>query len=558
MVTILKSPFADVALDFHKNFGGYILEHLRLNPNSKWINATSHEERTYGELANQVVAVHAALESLGLCAGDKLCLIVANRLELLPIFLGAACANVGVAYDYPGYAIEVLTEWMKDIEFTAICCEPSNIDSALELKARLPTIKHIIYLGEPTSVPPGAEGAVVLWSELIKMGTVACSLAAPSVEYQLNRICYMNATSGTTGKPKMVVHCHGSLVASVQANSHRQHMGLTLEDVVLCTSSLGHVYALFDCACKAIVQGATCAFLEEANADALLEALQRFKVTALSTVPYLARGLLDHPQRSRYDLSHLQYVATGSNYISEDVARRLFYELHLKSYIQMYGQTEIVFVAGGLHDSPPRFASIGRLGMGLEAMVIDTETRKPLGPMKHGELVVRGPGLMRGYWGRLDKPITDAEGWYGTGDECYFDQEGWLYLVQRLSEFIYYRSIKMAPAEIEAVLLQCADVKDCAVVGLPHPQAGQLPHAVIVPKNESRHLGLEHYIRFVNERVPKQLQLEGGVTLVDSIPRNKVGKLVRRELLNMVLELRNRKNLKKCSGLSPQAHASAD
>ncbi|KAH7978035.1 hypothetical protein HPB49_004298 [Dermacentor silvarum] len=378
------------------------------------INATSHEERTYGELANQVVAVHAALESLGLCAGDKLCLIVANRLELLPIFLGAACANVGVAYDYPGYAIEVLTEWMKDIEFTAICCEPSNIDSALELKARLPTIKRIISLGEPTSVPHGAEGAVVLWSELIKMGTVACSLAAPSVEYQMNRICYMNSTSGTTGKPKMVVHYHDSLVASVQANSHRQHMGLTLEDVVLCTGSLGHVYALFDCACKAIVQGATCAFLEEANADALLEALQRFKVTALSTVPYLARGLLDHPQRSRYDLSRLQYVATGSNYISEDVARRLFYELHLKSYIQ----------------------------------------------------------------------------------------------------------------------------------SLPHPQAGQLPHAVIVPKNESKHLGLEHYITFVNERVPKQLQLEGGVTLVDSIPRNKIGKLVRRELLNMVLELRTRKHLK--------------
>ncbi|XP_075535405.1 uncharacterized protein LOC142570993 isoform X1 [Dermacentor variabilis] len=544
MVTVLKSPFADAALDFHKNFGGYILEHLRLNPRSKWINATSHEEQTYGELADQVVAVHAALESLGVCAGDRLCLIVANRLELLPMLVGAACANVGVAYECPGYAVDVLTEKMKDIQFTAICCETSDIDSALELKARLPTIKHIIFLGETTTVPPDGEGAVVSWSELIRMGTDACRLAAPSVEYQVNRICYMNSTSGTTGKPKMVVHCHDSLVASLQANSHRQHMGLTVEDVLLCTGTLGHVYALFDCACKAIVQGATCAFLEKGSADALLEALQRFKVSALSTVPYLARCLLDHPQRSHYDLSRLQYVATGSNYISEHDAKRLFHELHLKSYIQMYGQTEIVFVAGGLHDSSPRFASIGRLGMGLEAMIIDTETRKPLGPMQHGELVVRGPGLMRGYWGRLDESYTDAEGWYGTGDECYFDHEGWLYLVQRLSEFIYCRSIKMAPADIEAVLLQCVDVKDCAVVGLPHPQAGQLPHAVIVPKKKSRHLDLEHYIRFVNERVPKQLQLEGGATLVDSIPRNKIGKLVRQELVSWLLQLRTQNNLK--------------
>ncbi|KAH6934592.1 hypothetical protein HPB50_025500 [Hyalomma asiaticum] len=263
------------------------------------------------------------------------------------------------------------------------------------------------------------------------------------------------------------------------------------------------------------------------------------QVSTLSTVPYVARCLLDHPQRSRYDLSHLRYLASGTNYMSEDVARRLFHELHLKSFVQNYGQTEIVFIAGGLHDAPPNFASAGRLGAGVEAMVIDNDTGKPLGPMQRGELVVRGPGLMRGYWGRLDEPFTDSEGWYRTGDECYFDAEGWLYLVQRLSEFIYCRSVKLAPADIEAVLLQCAHVADCAVVGLPHVQAGQLPHAVIVTKSDSRHLGPEYYIKFVNERVPQQLQLEGGVTIVESIPRNKLGKLVRRELLDWLLKRRN-------------------
>ncbi|KAL1422738.1 hypothetical protein MTO96_003820 [Rhipicephalus appendiculatus] len=509
MATIVKSPFSDCALDVRENFGGYILEHLRLNSNSRLINATSHAEQTYGELASQVEAVHAALGSLGVYAGDKLCLIVANRLELLSVFIGAACANVGVVYEYPGYSVDVLIELMKDIKFTVICCE------------------HIIAIGEPTSVPTGAEGAVVSWSELIEMGTKARLLSAPSIEYQENRICYMRSTSGTTGKPKMVVHCHDSLVASVKANSHQQHMGLSSEDVLLCTSTLGHVYALFDCVCKAIVQGATSAFLEKADAETTLDALQRFKVTALSTVPYLARCLLDHPQRSRYDLSHLRYLATGTSYISEDVARSLFRELNLKSYVQTYGQTEFVFITGGLHDSPPRFGSIGCLG------VIDNETKKPLGPMQHGELVVRGPGLMRGYWGMEDQPCTDAEGWYRTGDECYFDQEGWLYLVQRLSETIYCRNFKVIPAKIEAALLQSAHVKDCAVVGLPHLQAGHLPHAIIVPKGGSGHL----------ERMPEQYKLEGGVTLVDAIPRNELGKLVRRELVNWVLERRNQGNV---------------
>ncbi|KAL1467015.1 hypothetical protein MTO96_005881 [Rhipicephalus appendiculatus] len=459
MATIVKSPFGDCELDCRKNFGGYILEHLRLNSNSRWVNATSHAEQTYGVLANQVEAIHGALQSLGVCAGDKLCLIVANRLELLPMLVGAACANVAVVCDYHGYSVEALIELMKDIEFTIVCCEASKIDSALQLRASQPTIKHIITVGELASVPTGAEGVVFSWNEFIEMGTEALRVSAPRVEYQANCICYMRSTSGTTGKPKMVVHYHDSLVASVKANSHQQHMNLTAEDVLLCTSTLGHVYALFDCVCKAIVQGATCAFLEEPDTVETLEALQRLKA--------------------------------------------------------IYGQTEFVFIAAGLHDLPPRFTSMGCLGVGVEAMVIDVETKQPLGPMQHGELLIRGPGLMRGYWGRLDEPCTDA---------------GRL----RLSESIYCRNVKVVPADIEAVLLQCADVKDCVVVGLPHLQAGQLPHAVIVSQTDRGHLGPEHYIRFVDERMPKHCHLEGGVTLVDSIPRNKLGKVARHELLKWV------------------------
>ncbi|XP_075748756.1 uncharacterized protein LOC119172627 isoform X1 [Rhipicephalus microplus] len=543
MATIVKSPFGDRALDVRENFGGYILNHLRLNSNSRLINATSHAEQTYGELASQVEAVHAALRSLGVCAGDKLCLIAPNRFELLQIFFGAACANVAVAYEYPGYSVDVLIELMKDIKFTVICCELSDMDSALELKARQPSISHIIAMGESTSVQTGAHGFVMSWSEFIEIGTKARLLSSPSIEYQSNRICYMRSTSGTTGKPKMVVHCHDSLVASVKANSHQQHMGLSAEDVLLCTSTLGHVYALFDCVCKAIVQGATCAFLEKADTEATLDALQRFKVSALSTVPYMARCLLEHPQRSHYDLSHLRYLATGTSYISEDVAKSLFRELNLKSYVQIYGQTEFVFITGGLHDSPPRFASMGRLGVGVEAMVIDSETKKPLGPMQQGELVVRGPGIMRGYLGMEDEPCTDSEGWYRTGDECYFDQEGWLYLVQRLNEAMYCRNFKIIPAKAEAVLLQSAHVKDCAVVGLPDIQAGHLPHAIIVPKVDSNHLGPQYYRNFADERMPQEYKLEGGVTLVDSIPRNNLGKLVRRELAKWVLERRNQGSL---------------
>ncbi|KAH7950894.1 hypothetical protein HPB52_003077 [Rhipicephalus sanguineus] len=284
MATIVKSPFGDCALDFRKNFGGYILEHLRLNSNSKLINATSQAEKTYGELATQVEAVHGALESLGVCAGDKLCLIAANRLELLPMLVGAACANVGAAYENPGYSVGTTRNPKSDIRIQGTIIHKhfssNTVSRTLAQFMFTSTFQHIIALGEPASVPTGADGVVISWSELIEMGTKSCLLSAPSVEYQANRICYMRSTSGTTGKPKMVVHFHDSLVASVQANSHQRHMGLAAEDVLLCTSTLGHVYALFDCVCKAIVQGATCAFLEKADTEATLEALQRFKASS--------------------------------------------------------------------------------------------------------------------------------------------------------------------------------------------------------------------------------------------------------------------------------------
>ncbi|KAH9367880.1 hypothetical protein HPB48_017307 [Haemaphysalis longicornis] len=156
--------------------------------------------------------------------------------------------------------------------------------------------------------------------------------------------------------------------------------------------------------------------------------------------------------------------------------------------------------------------------------VID-KSGKPLGPGQCGELVLRSPGLMCGYWGRLDEPVTDANGWYRTGDVCYYDEDEWLYLVERLSEFIHCRDRKVPPAAIEAVLFSCAQVQDCAVVGLPDPEVGQLPHAVVVPIPGCDDLAPCHFQQFADAKLPRSLRLEGGVTVVGKIPRNKLGKL---------------------------------
>ncbi|XP_070393521.1 uncharacterized protein [Dermacentor albipictus] len=531
MASQLKSCFdpAEHQLDTRRNFGEYMVQHLRRHASSKLINGTTDEAYTYSEVAEQVDAVRTALWRLGHEAGDKILLHSTNRMQLLPMFLGAACANVASVCEWPGFSADVLADSMETLSPTAVCCEPDRVQEALELQRRLVSIKHIIALDETAHNMVGAANTVIPWSELLKKGREEGGPMPPPPEYRENQICYMTSTSGTTGKPKLIVHCHESLLANIQSSSHPGHMRLGPEDVCLATSFLIYGYTLFMGACKPIAQGASTAFLETADDSAIFEAIQKHRVTVLSTTPYTVKCLLDNKRRHGYDLDSLQYVTTATTNIEEDVAKALVKEFNLKSFTQQYGQTEIPLISAGIYNAPTNYKSIGCLAVGVEAMVRDTETKKPLGPWQHGELVVRSRNLMRGYWGRLHEPITDEEGWYSTGDLCYYDKDGWLYLVARLSDYFCVRAGKYRPVQVEAALLKCPGVHDCAVVGIPHPEAGNVAHALVVPDPEARTLSADHVAQFVEANTI--WKLEGGVTFVDKIPRSNRGKLVRRQLV---------------------------
>nr|XP_054921429.1 uncharacterized protein LOC129382092 [Dermacentor andersoni] len=123
--------------------------------------------------------------------------------------------------------------------------------------------------------------------------------------------------------------------------------------------------------------------------------------------------------------------------------------------------------------------------------------KNPLEPWQRRELVVRSPSLVRGYWGRLHEPITDEKGWYSTDDLCYYDKDSWLYLVARLNDYFCIRGCKYWPAEVDAMLLKCPGVHYCAVVGIPHLEAGEVAHAMVVPAPQARTLRAEHVTQFV-------------------------------------------------------------
>lgn len=522
---MLKSDF-EAARTLKENFGGYLLKCLDRAEDSRLVNGTSCQSLSYGEVARQARAVARGLLHYGIKKGDVVCLITDNCLQVLPAVIGIACVN-GIA-TYSGRSIEDTVDHLDTLEAVAIFASPSNIAKALSAKKRSRSVKHLFVFGN--SEEPGC----VSWERLTSLrdgDNVTLDYA-----YLPRHPCYMPITSGTTGKPKVAVHTHDSLLATLQAVSHPKHMPLNRSDVLMCTTSLIHVYALFDCVCKAIVQGASAVFLEHCTEDAVSEAIHAHKVTSLHTSPYVAKALLHSPRLE--DDNTLNYFTTASTYIPETVAQELFTRLKLKNFAQLYGQTEIPFATAGVYGERPRLSSIGKVASGVEAMIQDTETEKPLGPDQRGELLLRGPGLLIGYYGKMDKPVTDSRGWYKTGDICYYDEDGYIYLVDRRREFVKVRSSSVSPVAVEMDVIRCPLVKDCAVVGIPDPKTEQALHAIVVPS--SPEVTAEDIHKFMTEHAPGFHRLEGGITFADVIPRNALGKFVRKELLQWVLDRRSK------------------
>ncbi|GBP78229.1 Luciferin 4-monooxygenase [Eumeta japonica] len=169
-------------------------------------------------------------------------------------------------------------------------------------------------------------------------------------------------------------------------------------------------------------------------------------------------------------------------------------------------------------------------------MIVDVNTREPLGPRKTGEICVKGPVLMKGYIGIPREQYLDEEGFLKTGDLGYYDEDQYLYITDRIKDIIKYEGFQVSPVELEAVLLQHSAVKEAGVVGRPDPDYGELPMAFVVKQSGAKTTEQE-LIEHVASQVSPYMQLRGGVKFVAGLPRNPRGKLLRRELKEMIKEM---------------------
>jgi acyl-CoA synthetase (AMP-forming)/AMP-acid ligase II len=490
----------------------FVLEHAsRFGDKPALVDGPTGRTLTYRQLAGGVERVAAGLAARGFGRGDVLALSSPNLPEYALALYGAMAAGGAVTGANPLLTAGELAGQLADAGASVLVTVPPFLEVA-RAAAEKAGVGEVIVFGE-------AEGATPFASLLTAGDT------PPHVRIDPSRdLAALPYSSGTTGLPKGVELTHANLVAN--ARQSQAAIGFTADDVVVGVAPFFHAIGqnlILPCSLRA---GATVVSMPRFDLAGFLGLIQDHRATCTIVVPPIMLALAGHPMVDAYDLSSLRFLGCGAAPLGAEVEQRCADRLGCV-VAQGFGMTEGAATFAIAPLDAPRRGSAGRLLGGTQARIVDPGGGD-LGPGQTGELWLRGPQVMRGYRNHPEataRTIT-PDGWLRTGDLCYLDADGYLFVVDRLKELIKYKGAQVAPAELEQLLCVHPAVADAAVVPRPDPEAGELPVAYVALRAEASAAELQAWVA---ERVAPFKRLRD-VRFVDQVPRSPTGKLLRRIL----------------------------
>ncbi|KAJ1427510.1 AMP-dependent synthetase/ligase [Sesbania bispinosa] len=378
-------------------------------------------------------------------------------------------------------------------------------------------------------------GTILLDSpEFDSLLKTASSIPPPNAEVSQSDVAAVLYSSGTTGKSKGVMLTHRNLTAMV-AISDTVRVQTEGPAVYLHTAPYFHVYG-FTSILRSVAMMDTVVVMERFGLGKMLGAVEKFRLTHVVTAPPVVVAMSREGVTEGYDLTSLKVVICGGAPLGNHNATVFKSKLPGVLLSQGYGLTEST--AGAIRTTGPeeanRAGTTGRLVSGMEAKIVNPNTGEAMFPGEQGELWIRGPTIMKGYVGDPEATsVTLQDGWLRTGDLCYFDNEGFMYVVDRLKELIKYKGYQVAPAELEQLLQSHPEINDAAVIPYPDEDAGQVPMAFVVRQPQSC-LSKAEIIDFVAKQVAPYKKIRS-VAFIDSIPKNAAGKILRKDLNKFVL-----------------------
>ncbi|RDX71078.1 4-coumarate--CoA ligase-like 9, partial [Mucuna pruriens] len=417
-------------------------------------------------------------------------------------------------------------------------------------------LTHLVRLTKPdiafatsavaNTIPTLRFGTILMDSPLFSSMLDANNAGPQRVELSQSDSAAILFSSGTTGRVKGVQLTHRNLIALIAGFYHlKLVMDGEPHPVSLFTLPLFHVFGFFMLV-RAVALGETLIFMQRFDFQGMLRAVEKYKITYMPVSPPLVLALAKSDLVNKYDLSSLRFLGSGGAPLGKEVSEDFKAKFPNVEIGQGYGLTESGGAAARmlLPDELERHGSVGRLAENMEAKIVDPVTGEALLPGLKGELWLRGPTIMKGYVGdeKATVETMDSEGWLKTGDLCYFDSDGFLYIVDRLKELIKYKAYQVPPAELEHILHTNPEIADAAVVPYPDEEAGQIPMAFVVRKPGSN-ITADQVMEFVAKQVSPYKKIRR-VSFINSIPKSPAGKILRRELVDYALSSDNGPGLK--------------
>ena len=487
---------------------------------------------TFAEVEQKSRAFAAwLLNAGGLSKGDRIAIQLPNLSQYPIVAWGALRAGLTLVNTNPLY-----TEREQLHQFT-----DSGVKALVVLSDLLPMSEKVVPQTGITTViatnvfdlieaQPRPESSLAGLISLPEVLAAGAGMELPKFEASMSDIAVLQYTGGTTGVAKGAILTHGNLFAGSQQAASAIEIDEDNPDIIIAPMPLYHVYGFtMNIIGNFLAGGLSVLIPDPRDLDGMINTMKQFRFTALAGVNTLLGGLMRHPDFDSIDFSAVKGTIAGGAALVKEIAD----EWQRRTNSQIFEDYGLSETAASLTCNSPENNQLGTVGkplVGMEVKVID-EDGKTLAAGVEGELLVRGPQVLQGYWQRPEATaeVLDADGWFRTGDVAIIQQDGFIRIVDRLKDMVLVSGFNVYPNEIEDVVYSHPDIIEAAVVGMPDPKTGEAVKLFVVSSNpdlteaQVRDFCREHLTAY---KVPKTVEFQA------ELPKSNVGKILRRELRN--------------------------
>jgi long-chain acyl-CoA synthetase len=489
------------------------------------------QSSTYAELDASITKFASGLEKLGVKKGDHIALLLGNSPHFVISLYGALRLGVTVIPVNPIYTADEIGYILNNGDVKAVVALDMAIPLVEKVHTLMPKIEHYVYC-ETGSVPADFENLSVYpkmksFTNVVSSGD--SSFHGPDLEE--DNVAIILYTSGTTGKPKGAMLTHKNLFSN--AKDVGEYLKINTEDRVITALPMFHVFCLTVALNAPLLSGATILIVPRFSPKEIFAIAKEYEATVFAGVPTMYNFLFQYPEGNSDDLKSLRLCISGGSALP--VALLKNFEKKFNVLVsEGYGLSEASPVTSfNPLDRPRKPGSIGTSIIHVENKVVnELGDEVPIGEV--GELIVRGPNVMKGYYKMAEETAaTLRDGWLYTGDLARVDEEGYLYIVDRKKDMIIVGGYNVYPREVEEVIYNHPDVVEVAVFGVPDPNQGESVVGYVVSKNPS--LTAEKLLTYCREHLAKY-KIPSSIEFIDELPKNTTGKILRMALKAQVVQ----------------------